>query len=71
MRLTPGKLEHLVILGLNTAFSTVNSYHKTDACAIRTVDFKEMLDGRLIENAERSLTTTGIYLTNYLIRALI
>ncbi|MGI6669732.1 MAG: PRK06851 family protein [Acetivibrionales bacterium] len=51
----PGKLEHLVIPGLNTAFSTVNSYHKTDACAIRTVDFKEMLDGRLIEKRRTEL----------------
>lgn len=51
----PGKLEHLVIPGLNTAFSTVNKYHKTDACAIRMLDFTRMLDGRLVEKRRQEL----------------
>ncbi|MGE5613118.1 MAG: ATPase [Bacillota bacterium] len=45
----PGKLEHLIVPGLNAAFSTVNKYHKTDACALKTVDFAAMLDERIIE----------------------
>jgi len=44
----PGKPEHLVIPGLNTAFSTSAKYHSTDACAIRKVDFREFLDDRAI-----------------------
>lgn len=51
----PGKLEHLVIPGLNAAFSTVNKYHKTDACAIRTLDFTKMLDERLVEKCRQEL----------------
>lgn len=43
----PDKLEHLILPGLNTAFTTVNSYHVTDACAVRKIDFKQMLNGRM------------------------
>jgi hypothetical protein len=46
----PDKLEHLILPGLNTAFTTVNSYHATDACAVRKVDFRQMLDESRIEN---------------------
>ncbi|NLB17447.1 MAG: ATPase, partial [Syntrophomonadaceae bacterium] len=40
----PAKLEHLVIPELNTAVTTVNKYHTTDACTLRKIDFTEMLD---------------------------
>ncbi len=44
----PDKLEHLILPGLNTAFATVNSYHGTDACAVRKTDFRQMLDSNWI-----------------------
>jgi hypothetical protein len=40
----PNKLEHLIIPELNTAFSTAGKYHSTDACAIKKVEFRELLD---------------------------
>lgn len=45
----PDKLEHLIIPGLNTALTTSNKYHSTDACAIKKVDFNEMLNSRVLE----------------------
>ena len=42
--LNPEKLEHLVIPGLDTAITTVNGYHHTDACALYKVNFENMLD---------------------------
>jgi len=43
----PLKLEHLIIPDLNTAFTTVNRYHSTDACSLREIDFSECLNDRL------------------------
>ncbi len=43
----PAKLEHLIIPGLNSAFTTVNEYHSTDVCSLREIDFSEFLDERL------------------------
>lgn len=51
----PDKLEHLILPGLNTAFTTVNSYHGTDACAVRKIDFMEMMDESRIENKKQEL----------------
>jgi len=42
--LCPDKLEHLIIPMLNVTFTTANKYHSTDVCAIRKVDFANMLD---------------------------
>ncbi len=46
--LNPDKLEHLIIPCMDAAFSTVNKYHATDACAFRKVDFADMLDEKAI-----------------------
>lgn len=46
--LNPDKLEHLIMPSLDTAFTTVNRYHSTDACALRKVDFTNMLDEKVI-----------------------
>ncbi|MDD2503243.1 MAG: ATPase [Clostridia bacterium] len=40
----PAKLEHLILPGLNTAFTTVNKYHTTDACPLRKIDFAEFIN---------------------------
>jgi len=40
----PGKLEHLIIPDIDVAFTTVNRYHSTDACALRRVNFEDMLN---------------------------
>lgn len=47
--LNPDKLEHLIIPCMNTTFTTVNKYHSTDSCALRKVDFTNMLDDKMIE----------------------
>ena len=46
--LNPDKLEHLNISGMDIAFTTVNKYHSTDACALRKVDFTDMLDENVV-----------------------
>ena len=43
----PNKLEHLIIPALETAFTTINKYHSTDACACKKVDFSEMLNTKV------------------------
>ncbi len=47
--LNPCKLEHLIIPEMNTAFTTVNKYHHTDACAIKNIDFADLLDNKVLE----------------------
>jgi hypothetical protein len=47
--LKPWKLEHLIIPEINTAFTTVNKYHYTDACAIRSIDFSTLLDNKVLD----------------------
>lgn len=42
--LHPDKLEHLIIPSLDTALTTINSYHGTDACISHEIDFCGMLD---------------------------
>lgn len=44
--LNPDKLEHLIIPRMNVSFTTVNKYHSTDVCALRTIDFTGMLDSK-------------------------
>ena len=51
----PEKLEHLILPGLDAAFTTVNSYHNTDACAFRRVDFGDMLDKSIIASYRHEL----------------
>lgn len=51
----PLKLEHLIIPDMNTAFTTVNSYHSTDACPLREIDFSEYLNERLIALSRNEL----------------
>lgn len=45
----PDKLEHLVIPGIKTAFTTAEKYHSSDVCAVKKTDFRDFLDGRHIE----------------------
>ena len=40
----PEKLEHLILPRLNTAFTTVNKYHTTDACSLRKIDFSKFIN---------------------------
>lgn len=51
----PLKLEHLIIPGLNTAFTTVNSYHTTDVCPLRKMNFLEHSDDRLAATSRSEL----------------
>ncbi len=51
----PLELEHLIIPGLNTAFTTVNTYHSTDACSLREIDFSEYLNDRLTAKSRSEL----------------
>ena len=51
----PDKLEHLIIPGLNTAFSTAVKHHSTDACAVKKVDFRQLLDDRRISKLSTEL----------------
>ncbi len=46
--LNPEKQEHLIIPGLETAFTTVNKYHSSDVCALRKEDFARMLDEKAL-----------------------
>lgn len=46
--LNPEKLEHLIIPGLETAFTTVNKYHTSDVCALKKEDFALMLDEKTL-----------------------
>jgi hypothetical protein len=48
--LNPEKLEHLIIPSLDISFTTVNKYHKTDACVYRRIDFKEMLNKSMLSS---------------------
>lgn len=42
----PDKLEHLVIPGIKTAFTTSERHHSSDVCTIQKTDFRDFLDGR-------------------------
>lgn len=45
----PDKLEHLVIPGIKTAFTTAEKYHTSDVCTIKKTDFRDFLDSRLVD----------------------
>ena len=66
----PDKLEHLILPGLNTAFTTVNSYHGTDVCAVGKVDFRQMLNGSRIANYQTELEYNRIEFDRLLDKAL-
>lgn len=66
----PDKLEHLILPGLNTAFTTVNSYHATDACAVRKIDFRQMLDDSKIAGCQPELEYNRIEFDRLLDKAL-
>lgn len=44
----PYRLEHLILHDINTAFTTVCKYHHTDVCAVKKVDFGQLLDDRIV-----------------------
>lgn len=66
----PDKLEHLILPGLNTAFTTVNKYHGTDVCAVRKVDFGQMLDSSKIVHYKPDLEYNSIEFDRLLNKAL-
>ncbi len=51
----PDRLEHLILPGLNTAFTTVCDYHSTDVCAVRKVDLREMLNENRIKGFQSDI----------------
>jgi len=53
--LNPDKLEHLIIPAIDTAFTTVNKYHNTDACTLKIVKFTDLLDNKVIEKFRKEL----------------
>jgi hypothetical protein len=55
----PDRLEHLIIPELNTGFSTAGKYHSTDACAVRRVDFRQLLDDGVISVLSQELDYNG------------
>lgn len=65
----PDRLEHLIIPGLNTAFTTVNRYHSTDACALKKVNFEEMLDYRRLSSVKDELEYNYILFDSLLYKA--
>lgn len=66
----PDKLEHLILPGLNAAFATVNSYHVTDACAVRKVDFRQMLSSGMLAVHQSELEYNRIEFDRLLDKAL-
>ena len=67
--LHPDKLEHLIIPSLDTALTTVNSYHGTDACISREIDFGRMLDENRLKAYEDDLEYNGSEFAELLDRA--
>ena len=65
----PDKLEHLIIPGLDTAFTTAGKYHSTDVCAIRKIDFTEMLDENIISTYKKELDFNQLEFDTLLDRA--
>jgi hypothetical protein len=65
----PDKLEHLIIPDLNTAFTTVNKYHSTDVCAVRKINFIEMLDDSSIAVFKKELEFNQLEFDTLLDRA--
>lgn len=65
----PCKLEHLIIPGLNTALTTVNDYHTTDVCALRKIDFKDMLNERQLRKAKNETEYNKTMFENLLYKA--
>jgi len=51
----PYRLEHLILPGVNTAFTTVCKYHHTDVCAVKKVDFRQMLDDSIVSRYKSEL----------------
>jgi len=66
---SPDRLEHLIIPHLNTAFTTVNGYHSTDACALKEINFKELLDYRRLSSVKDDLEYNHILFDNLLRKA--
>lgn len=66
----PDKLEHLIIPGLDTAFTTVSKYHSTDVCAIRKIDFTQMLDENIITGNKKELEFNQLEFDTLLDRAI-
>lgn len=67
--LHPDKLEHLIIPSLDTALTTVNYYHGTDACISREIDFARMLDENRLKAFEDDLEYNGNEFAGLLDRA--
>ncbi len=53
--LEPDKLEHVVILGKNIAFTTVNAYHNADIEADEEIDLSEFINYSLLEPNKRDI----------------
>jgi hypothetical protein len=51
----PGKLEHLIIPALDTAFTTGNQYHSFDGCAYKKIGFTDLLDGNILNGFKEEL----------------
>lgn len=67
--LKPWKLEHLIIPEINTAFTTINKYHYTDACAIRNIDFSVVLDNKVLDPLRQEIEYDEIMFDKLLYKA--
>jgi hypothetical protein len=65
----PGKLEHLIIPGIDTAFTTVNKYHATDACAFKKIDLNALLDTGAVNACNEQLVFNQVEFDTLLGRA--
>lgn len=65
----PDKLEHLLIPGLKTAFTTAEKYHASDVCTIGKTDFRDFLDGRIADRNRAALEYNQSMVDNLLDKA--
>lgn len=66
----PKKLEHLIIPALDTAFTTVNKYHSTDACITKKIELSGMLDLEILAEKNELLDFDRMMFEKLLDRAI-